>query len=246
MRSKDGSIMRTRSRYPAVQALLALALLLSGAAASVRAEGATVLVGQIVDVEGRAIEGARVFAYDNADVRRPANFISSQTDTTGSFRMIMMPGKYWLVARLKKGEEYGPLMPGDKHSGEPVILDISSGGETSANFMVADLKDARKIHAKDRERPVKVSGRIINDKGGPVLKAYAIAHRSRSIDGIPDHVSAWVDDQGRYTLSLPPGKYFVGSAAAFPPGESYFIQGEMSVDGDSAGVDIIMKTTNRK
>lgn len=212
----------------------------------VYADGTATLKGQITDVEGRPVAGARVFAYDDSEVRRAANFMSVPADGQGRFRMVLMPGKYWLVARLKKGEEYGPLMPGDKHSGEPVVLDLAPGMEADQNFTVADLRDARKQHTKDRSRPAKISGKILNENGAPLTKSYAIAHRSRTVDGVPDYVSAWVDDKGRYTLYLPPGKYFIGSSLKFPPGAEYLIYGEITVDADKPGVDIIAKPRDGK
>jgi len=246
MHAKDEVMSRTRYGLPGLCVLLAMAMLPCAPGASAVAAEPTVLQGQVSDVDGRAVEGARVFAYDDADVRRPANFISGTTDAKGSFRMTLVPGKYWLVARLKKGEEYGPLMPGDKHSGEPMVLDIASGRETSANFTVADLREARKLHARDRERPLKITGRIIDVSGAPVAKAYAVAHGSSTIEGIPDYLSAWVDAEGRYTMFVPPGTYFIGSASVFPPGRNYFLQGKITADSDRAGLDIIVTTSNHR
>lgn len=234
--------MNRNAELPASSLRWAVAVLICFLYAPVMADGTAALKGRVADVEGRAIEGARVFAYDNTDVRRPANFTSVPTDATGTFRMVLAPGTYWLVARLKKGEEYGPLMPGDKHSGEPVMLDLAAGREAAMNFTVADLKDATRMHSKDRERLVKISGRITDGNGAPITKAYAFAHRNGSVDGIPDSVSAWVDAEGRYVLYLLPGKYFIGSAAAFPPGEDYFMRGEMTVEKDTSGIDIGMKS----
>ncbi len=210
------------------------------------AEEKPALKGKVSDVEGRAVEGAMVYAYDSPDVKRPADFMSARTDKDGLFRMVLPPGKYWLVARLKKGEEYGPLMPGDKHSGEPVVLDLASGQEADVNFTVADLKDARKIRTKDQERPVKISGRIVDEKGSPVSKAYAIANRSSTVGGIPDYLSAWVDHEGHYTLYIPRGRYYIGSAVTFPPGQASFMEGQITVDADRSDFDIIRPSSGKR
>ncbi|MDA8431867.1 MAG: hypothetical protein M0Z60_02765, partial [Nitrospiraceae bacterium] len=51
--------------------------------------------------------------------------------------------------------------------------------------------------------------------------------------------SAWSDADGRYTLYVTKGKYHLGSAAAFPPGETYVAGPAVTVDGDKAGMDIV-------
>lgn len=180
------------------------------------AEG-TAVKGKIIDAEGRPADGARVFAYDSADVRRPANFISAPAGPGGLYRLVLPPGTYWLLARLKKAEGYGPLSIGDKHSGEPDEIELTAGKEVERDFTVADLKDARKMRSKDREGPVKVSGRIVDEKGTPAANTYAIAYKVPKQTGLPDYFSAWVDSDGRYTLYLPPGAYSLGSASTFPP-----------------------------
>jgi protocatechuate 3,4-dioxygenase beta subunit len=146
------------------------------------AEEASVLKGRVSDADGRAVEGAKIFVYDSPDVRRPANFISAGTDKGGMFRMTVSPGRYWVVARLKKTEDYGPLLPGDKHSGEPVEGEIASRSEITMDFIVADLKEAIKIKTKSRERHVKISGRIIDEKGFPVVNFYALASRNEKVE----------------------------------------------------------------
>lgn len=220
--------------------LLVLLLVMQPSPAT--AEGTAVLAGKVLDVDNRPVEGARVFAYDGTDTRRSANFLSAPTDQEGSFHMVLAPGRYWVVARLKKADGYGPLMPGDKHSGEPEEIELASGQEVVRDFIVADLKDARKARSKDREGPIRISGRILDEKGAPLTKAYAIAQKQKTIAGIPDYLSAWVDAEGHYTLLLPRGRYFVGGATSFPPGRNYFLQGEIVVDADRSGVNIVRKS----
>lgn len=210
------------------------------------AEGGSVLKGSILNVEGKAVEGAGVFVYDSPDVRRPANFISARTAKDGMFRMLLPPGRYWVVARLKKTEGYGPLMPGDKHSGEPGEIELSPDGEVNMDFIVADLREAVKIKTRSREGTVTISGKIIDENGSPVRKAYAIANRNEKISGVPDYLSAWVDDSGHFMLYIPKGKYYIGSAVVFPPAEDYFISGEMTIEGDKPDMDIVRKSHDSK
>ncbi len=234
--------MKKRFEYAVSRCVLTLLLALVCPTAS--AEGTAVFTGRVSDVDGRAVEGARVFVYGTPEVRRSADFISAPTDKDGRFRMVLPPGRFWSIARWKKGEDYGPLMPGDKHSGEPVEVEISSGREVAMDFTVADLKEAQKKKAREREGAVKISGTIVDENGAPVKGAYAFANRSETVSGIPEYLSAWVDDEGRYTLYLPRGKYYLGGAIAFPPGRSYALRGEMALDGDKSGVTIVL--TSRK
>jgi hypothetical protein len=216
------------------------------AKAAASTEKPSALKGMVSDVDGRAVQGAKVFVYDSTDVRRSANFISAGSDKEGFFRMVLPPGKYWVVARLKKTDDYGPLMPGDKHSGESAEIEVASGGEVALDFIVADLKETIKAKAKTRERPVKIGGRIVDRDGTPVTGAYAIAQSNEKITGIPDYLSAWVDDEGRYTLYLPKGTYYFGAAYTFPLNDNFFMQGKISVDNDRTDVVITRKLPDTK
>jgi hypothetical protein len=132
-------------------------------------------------------------------------------------------------------------MPGDKHSGDPVETDVAPGAGTELDFVVADLSEALKLHARERVGPARLQGRIVDEKGVPVKGAYAIAHRRDKILRVPDFLSAWVGDDGRYTLFLPRGRYYIGSAVKFPPGDDYLVDRQMTVDADTADVDIVRK-----
>lgn len=209
------------------------------------AQETAVLSGKIVDVEGRAVEGARVFVYGTPDVRRSADFISAPTEKDGSFRLLITPGRYWAMARLKKIEGYGPLMAGDKHSGEAEAIELEAGQELSTSFRIADLKEARMLRSGDREGPVKLSGRILDGKGSPVAKAYVIANRTDKITGMPDYLSAWTEQNGRYVLYIPRGIYYVGAAKDFPPDRSTDLKGPVSIEADKSGLDIAQPPNSR-
>ncbi|MBI5410095.1 MAG: carboxypeptidase regulatory-like domain-containing protein [Nitrospirae bacterium] len=224
----------------------------------------TVFKGQVFDVEGKAVNGAEMFIYNSVDTRRPADFISARTDEDGHFSMTLPPGKYWAVARLRKGEKYGPLMVGDKHSGEPVEIKLGDNEGLELNFTVADIRDAARLMKKTREDYMKVTGRIIDKNGVPVKMYYVIADRKGGdtplnpllIEGkssplekgdaggfegkFPDFISAWTDDEGRYTIYLPKGKYFIGYADKFPS-QGYNVYNELTVESDKDNIDIVIK-----
>ena len=203
-------------------------------------ENAT-LTGRIQDVVGKPVEGAEVFIYSSTQVRRTADFISSPSDIAGRYTIILPTGTYWCVARWRKGgARFGPLMPGDKHSGEPTEIEVSRGSSL-ADFTVADLKEAAGlIKKKTREDYIKITGRILDRDGKPAQGVYAIASTTRSISEIPDYLSLWTDDTGRYTLYLPRGKYYFGASARFPPGPRAAFNREMLLEGDKDDLDIIL------
>jgi hypothetical protein len=199
------------------------------------------LKGMVTDINGNAVEGAKVFLYNGPDVRRPADFISVQTDKDGKFHIVLPVGKFWAVARLKKGEEYGPLMSGDKHSGEPREVEVVPGPELEMDFTVRDLKDAASLRKGTREGYVKINGKILDKNGLPVPMVYATAHRSEKMEGLPDYLSLWTDADGSYTLYLPPGKYYLGSALTFPPGQDYGPGTAVLIDKDKDDLDIVIR-----
>jgi hypothetical protein len=131
---------------------------------------------------------------------------------------MLPPGKYWAVARLKQDNGYGPLMPGDKHSGEPQELEILPTANSETELVVRDIREAgQKKRTGDSDTRV-VTGRVTTTAGTPVPMAWVYGHRSKKIGGIPDYVSAWTDAEGRYQLHVAAsGEVFIGVTRSFPP-----------------------------
>jgi len=206
--------------------------------------------GNVLNISRKAVEGAEVFIYGSSNIRRPADFISAKTDKDGGYRMVLPAGKYWAVARFRKNDSrYGPLMPGDKHSGEPAEIEFSSG-EHQLNFMIADLQEAANMSTKKTGGDyIKIRGRITDKNGAPVKTAYAIANRDKEFSVVPDYISGWTDDDGNYTLHIPRGRYYVGYASAFPPGKSYGFNREIVFTDSMTGLDFVidnMETNKEK
>lgn len=171
----------------------------------------------IRDVAGKPVAGAKLFLYDSVDTRRPADFISPASDGAGRTALQLPPGRYWAVARLKKGGGYGPLMPGDKHSGEPTILEPAAGEKLAADFVIADIRDVGRQKQSVAAESVVLRGRIVDGDGAPVADAYVFASRTATAGTLPDFLSTWTAAAGAYTLYLPVGgRYFVGAARQFP------------------------------
>lgn len=204
-----------------------------------RAEELAVFQGRVLDSEGKPVSGASLFVYTNTDVKRPADFISAETPQDGRFRMALPAGMYWAVARLKKGEKYGPLMPGDKHSGDPEKVELLPGAEVSKDFTVADIREAARLAKKARKDVEKIQGRIIDGKGMPVRDAYVTAWRVGNASRFPDYLSAWTDNRGTYTLYVSRGTYVIRATTHFPPDRDDSPAREILVERDKAGVDIL-------
>lgn len=212
--------------------------------ASAFAEQKPVLKGKIADSEGRALQGASVFIYDSPDTKRPVDLVSAQTGEDGLYHMTLPPGRYWVVARQKAAGKYGlgPLMPGDKFSGEPTELELAPGAERSVDFVLMDIMEYARQKKKIRADCVRIKGRLVDENGRPVRPAYAIANRQAKNSEMPDYLSAWTDEDGRYDIYLPRGKYHIGYATAFPPGNKYAIDRAVDAETDISNLDIIVKT----
>jgi hypothetical protein len=206
-------------RYWLVIVLLCAAVFVAGSCDSSAVAGeSSVMRGKVTDLTGLSVAGAEVFVYDSTNTRRPADFISPKTGPDGRYTLELPPGKYWAVARVRQGEKFGPLQPGTRHSGEPTAIEPAVAGMIEQDFSVADIREAARSRLKPREDFVKVSGRVVDSSGAPVAMAYVMAYRGKQLRQLPDYVSAWSDESGRYSLYLPPGTYFLGTATEFPPG----------------------------
>jgi hypothetical protein len=205
----------------------------------------SVFKGSVNDVSGGAAVGSNIFIYNSPDVRRPADFIA-HTGKDGRFRIALPSGKFWAVARLKRSYGYGPLLSGDKHSGEPMEITLASGAELEVEFIIKDLSDAASSRRKTREDIIKIEGRIIDIDGRPVNMAYAIANRNEKVAVNPDYLSSWTDAEGHFVLYLPRGKYHLGYAFKFPPGQDYVKVKEMFFEADMSGLDIVSNSAGFK
>lgn len=174
------------------------------------------LKAKVSDIEGRPMEGAKLFLYDSSNVRRPADFISSLSDRAGQLQIALPPGKYWGVARYKTDGKYGPLMPGDKHSGEPLEVDLTGSG-VEVDFVVADIRELGQKKRAGATEALRLKGRVVDSQGSPVAQAFVFASRTHEVSELPEYISAWTGGDGRYELYLTSGTaYFVGVSRQLP------------------------------
>lgn len=174
------------------------------------------LSGTISTLAGEPVAGAEVYLYAGSNTRKPADFISPKSSPAGTYRMSVPRANYLAIARVKKGERYGPLMPGDRHSGEPVKIVPDEEAQITQDFVVADMQELAQRREKEREELAEVTGTILTATPASV-PLYVYARTAQTTVALPDYFSAWADAEGHYSLRLPPGRYFLGTATEFPP-----------------------------
>jgi hypothetical protein len=200
-----------------MRALLVLIILtLSLMTAGVALAENRLLQGTVLDESGKPVAGVELFVYDSSKTKRPADFISPKTGPDGKYSLTVPVGRYWVIARLRHGDKFGPLVPGDLHSGEPLEIDLAEP-LPDVTFTVADIRDSARAKEKRRSDMVTLSGRILDEAGMPVLSSAVCVWRDPVTERFPDMVSAWTEADGVYTLYLPAGRYSLSAATAFPP-----------------------------
>ena len=202
------------------------------------------LHGRIVDIMTQPVAGAEVYLYDSKQVKRPADFISPKTETDGSYKLTVPAGVYWAVAILRQtGPSFGPLQIGDKHSGEPLVLDLKNKKIEEVDFTVMDLRDAVRHSRKRSEELFEIQGRILDAHEKPVAMAYVLAD-NRSMPGteIPRFLSAWTGIDGQYTLYLPAGAFYLGTSTIMPPPAEEELSRFVEVAGDLQGLDLVLRS----
>ncbi len=231
---------RLRSRLSPAVVIAALATLATLFTLPLRAEAprSATLRGRIADIDGKPVGGGEVYFYNNGDTRRPADFISPKTGPDGRYAAVVSPGKYWVVARVRKGGRYGPLKPGERHSGPPEEIELGAGEDFPLDFVVADLKETARRHRKTREDYFTVRGRILSRKGMPLADRYVVASRKKTPSRLPEFISAWTGADGRYILYIPRGRYWIAAASRFPPTLKEDAMGALEIGGDVHDFDI--------
>jgi hypothetical protein len=236
--------MNNHMKQPLFIVIICLISFILCAASSWGAETEDVeLRGRVIDIMTQPVAGAEVYLYDSKQVKRPADFISQKTKTDGSYRLKVPAGVYWAVAILRQaGSSFGPLQVGDKHSGEPLILDLKNKKMKEMDFTVMDLRDAVRHSRKRSEELFEIRGRILDTDEKPVAMAYVLADsRSRPAPEIPQYLSAWTGSDGKYKIYLPAGAFYMGAATLMPPSPEEELSHFIEVAGDMQGMDLVLR-----
>lgn len=174
-------------------------------------EGEESLAGEVLG-ESAGIPGATVAFYLDASTQfRGPGYLEAQADERGTFEARVSPGRYWLVARRRSGQQpYGPLEIGDDfgfYPGNPV--EVRAGERVAVRVPAVRVLKKSGWSAPSALR-VRVSG-TIRDAGGRPLPGYrAFLHAQASMLGKPEYVSdpsgpdgaylIWVDREGVFYL----------------------------------------------
>jgi hypothetical protein len=129
---------------------------------------------------------------------------------------------------------------GDKHSGEPLVLDLKNNTMKEMDFTVMDLRDAVRHSRKRSEELFEIRGRILDANEKPVAMAYVLADSSKRAAEIPQYLSAWTGIEGKYTLYLPAGEFYMGTSTVMPPAPNKELSHFIKVAGDMQGVDLVL------
>jgi len=199
-----------------ISAALFLCLAIMAATNGYGAEDTFTLQGVVSTLSGEPVQNAEIYVYSSRNTRSPADFISTKSANNGAYRLVLPRAAYWGVARIKKGERFGPLLPGDKHSGEPVKIDPDTEKTLTLDFTVADMQELAQRREKGREELMEISG-TVTDNGKAVAGAYVYARVGRISATLPEYFSGWTDNSGRYRMKLPAGSYLLGCDKDFPP-----------------------------
>lgn len=203
---------------PVVLYALIFALLCGCTPASVvlepaeRTAGPTGIGGRVVDRQGRPAPGAFVYAYRNprSGLRGPADF-ESRVDEDGSYFLDLAAGRYYLVARMRKGgADAGPPRPGDfwsLYQGNPV--EVEEGRTSLADFILQGVAQPMLMRQGSlTSGDTGFTGRIADQQGEAVPGAFALAYRNGDFRRMPDFTSPAVGEDGIFTLYVAePGRY---------------------------------------
>jgi hypothetical protein len=206
-----------------VAAALLLALCRVAAAAPAAPES---VVEGLAALRGVLVPGVVVLAFAEPGPGPAAVpvAVSAPTDAQGRYRMSLKPGSYHLAA-VKAAVPPWPFrgQPGDLYSyylGNPVV--VEAGKTTRVGF---NLVKVGKRPAPARDAASGVAGQVLfEDK--PLGRSYVHVYRDAATNfrGL-GMATMPTDEQGRFTVKLPPGRYYVlarkrqGGGMYGPPGK---------------------------
>ncbi len=166
-----------------------------------------------------------VYVYkEGMDLKGPA-FTDVITDSSGNYSVQLPPGKYFLVARMRKtGEVAGPVEVGDIKSEVIGPVTVTDKGEViKTDIKVFEKKGESKdiaINVSAEEKKTTISGYIFDADGKPVQNARVHVYDHVQMSERPKFVSSPTGPDGKYSIALPKGgTYYLAARDKFggPP-----------------------------
>ena len=162
--------------------------------------------GVVRDASGAPLAGASVFVYrnDRSGLRGPADF-AAISDGEGRYLLDMVPGRYYLVARLRTtGSDSGPPRPGDAWAlpaSNPVVL--TQGVIHELDLTLQQVQDQRIVSSTLTTGPFSIRGTLLDPSGAPLAGAMALAYREPDQHRRPDFSATPSAADGSFILYLP-------------------------------------------
>ena len=172
------------------------------------------IYGQLT-YQGEPLEKAYLYVYKDPGkgFKGPGYFI--QPVASGSFRLNLPPGDYYLLARKRaRGGQFGPIEIGDHFNyyfGNPVHVESGQAREVKIETVtrlsmleedVVEFQGAR--------------GQVVDAAGAAQAGLYVFAYRQAEMTGTPDYFSTPTGPDGRFELVLPDGgPYYLLARQAF-------------------------------
>jgi len=195
----------------------------------------------VMRMAGKPRAGVSVNAYRDISgfLKGPGAF-SASTGEDGTFTMDMDPGRYFIVARMRKdGRSQGALKKGDGFLYFPANpVEVAPGERTKIG---SDLLEVEGLDgAEEQEQGRTISGRVIfeDSKAARGYKVYI--YQDVECIGRPLY-SADVGGDGSFSLSVRPGTYWV--KARLPEGKGREVtKGPIPAGAENiSGLNLVIK-----
>ncbi|MBI4649942.1 hypothetical protein HY745_01340 [Candidatus Desantisbacteria bacterium] len=163
-----------------------------------------------------------VYIYKNSDtdLMGPSYYITKQVKSDGSFKINLLPGKYYFSARKRKsGSKLGPLEKEDYnyvYSKNPV--NVLNNAYFNLGEILLTKIDPIKFDAikagtfSNKTFSMGIKGLITDKKGNKIEGIYAFVYKDYQMIGKPLFRSSSTQKDGKYEIIInSPGIYYVGA-----------------------------------
>ncbi|MBI5208063.1 MAG: hypothetical protein HY934_09800 [Candidatus Firestonebacteria bacterium] len=182
--------------------------------------------GKVI-IDDKKIDDVFVYIYNNDDsqLRGPSYYLTKPVKDDGSFKINLLPGTYFLVARKRKsGSKLGPLDEGDFNSiYEKNPINVIKNEYFDAGELYLKKIDSQKLNdikkgdiASNKNLTTVIKGFITNKKGEKIKNIYAFVYKDYQMVGKPLSRSLATQKDGKYEIFLKEGGiYYIGARNTF-------------------------------